>query len=185
MELIFFLGKTFLTFCLYVLILRLWMQKVRVNFYNPITQFIVKITQPIIGHVRRFIPSIGKVDTATWVLLYLFALLKVMFIVYFASLQSLFDSITFLFYALVAILHATGHLVFWLLFFRAILSWISRGNSVADEILYQLTEPLMAPIRRFIPPIGMIDVSFAIFAIALMFLNLFANNIFGLSWMIL
>lgn len=185
MELIFFLGKTFLTFCLYVLILRLWMQKVRVNFYNPITQFIVKITQPIIGHVRRFIPSIGKVDTATWVLLYLFALLKVRFIDYFASLQSLLGSITFLFYALVAILHAAGHLVFWLLFFRAILSWISRGNSVADEILYQLTEPLMVPIRRFIPPIGMIDVSFAIFAIALMFLNLFANNIFGLSWMIL
>ncbi|MCX8579022.1 YggT family protein [Gilliamella sp. B2717] len=184
MELIYFLGKTVITFCLYVLILRLWMQQVRINFHNPITQFIVKVTQPIIGPLRRFIPSVGKFDYATWLLLYLVALIKILFIFSFIPINLPFN-VDYLWFALVAILHAMGYLLFWLLLFRAVLSWISRGQSVPDEILYQLTEPLMAPIRRFIPPIGMIDVTFAIVAVVLMFMNYFATKIFGALWIIL
>ena len=56
--------------------------------------------------------------------------------------------------------------------YRAILSWFSRGQFYTDELLAQLTEPLIAPIRRIIPPLGMIDISFMIFVFILMFLNL-------------
>lgn len=178
-----FLGRAVLTICLYVVILRLWMQQARVNFYNPFTQFIVRITQPVIGPLRRLIPSIGRIDTATWLVFYLIALLKVMFIYRFEGIDAPIWSPYYLLFALAAMVHAFGHLLFWLLFFRAILSWISRGQSVADELLAQLTEPLVAPIRRVIPPIGMIDLSFMVVVFILMFLNLLAIDFLGNLWL--
>ena len=182
---ILFLGKTVLTFCLYVLILRLWMQRVRVNFYNPFTQFIVKITQPIIGPLRKVIPSIGRIDTSTWILLYLFAVIKIIFVLYFNLTNTPIFSIEYLLYAVAAIVHDAGNLLFWLLLFRAILSWVSRGQSGADELLAQLTEPFIAPIRRIVPPLGIIDISFMIFVFILMFLNMLAFDIVGYLWILL
>ncbi|WP_085246681.1 YggT family protein [Gilliamella mensalis] len=182
---LYFLGNTVLTICLYVLILRLWMQKVRVNFYNPFTQFIVRITQPLIVPLRKVIPSIGRIDTATWLLLYLFALIKIIFILYYKTANTPVGFAEYFLLAIAAMAHAFGHLLFWLLLFRAILSWVSRGQSNADELLSQLTEPLIAPIRRIVPPIGMIDISFMIFVFILMFLNMFAIDIFGYLWLLL
>lgn len=180
-----FLGRAVLTVCLYVIILRLWMQSVRVNFHNPFTQFIVRISQPIIGPLRKVIPSIGRVDSATWLIFYLVALVKIIFILHFAMINAPVWSPEYLAYAVAAMIHAFGHLLFWLLLFRAILSWVSRGQSVADELLAELTEPFIAPIRRIVPPIGMIDISFMIFIFILMFLNLFAIDIVGSIWLIL
>ncbi|NUF49896.1 YggT family protein [Gilliamella sp. ESL0250] len=182
---LYFLGKTILTLCLYILILRLWMQTARVNFYNPFTQFIVKITQPIISPLRKVIPSIKRMDTATWVLLYFVAVMKIVFIYYYGMMNKPIWSYEYLLYAIAAIVHAFGYLLFWLLLFRAISSWVSRGQSGADELLAQLTEPLISPIRRIVPPIGMIDISFMIFVFILMFLNMFAIDIVGYLWLIL
>ncbi len=181
---LFFLGKTILTVCLYVTILRLWMQRTRVNFYNPFTQFIVKITQPVIGPLRKVVPSIGRIDTASCALLYLAALIKVIFIFCYGFREPIwrFD---YLLFAFIAIANAVGYLLFWLLLFRAILSWVSRGQSTADELLSQLTEPLVAPIRRIVPPLGMIDISFMIIVFVLVFLNMLASEIFGIIWVIM
>lgn len=180
-----FLGRAIFTISLYVLILRLWMQLARVNFHNPFTQFIVRITQPIIGPMRRVIPSIRRIDTATWLLFYGVALLKIIFIFRFQLLDAPLFTLYYLLFALAAMVHAVGHLIFWLLLFRAILSWVSRGQSVTDELLAQLTEPLIAPIRRIIPPIGVIDISFMIFVFILMFLNLLAIDLLGNLWLML
>ncbi|KDN10105.1 MAG: YggT family protein [Gilliamella sp.] len=182
---LYFLGNTILTVCLYVLILRLWMQRVRVNFYNPFTQFIVRITQPVIGPLRKVIPSIKQIDTATWVLLYFVAVIKIIFISYYGMINESIWTSKYLLYAIAVIAHAFGHLLFWLLLFRAILSWVSRGQSNADELLAQLTEPLIAPIRRIVPPLGMIDISFMIFVFILMFLNMLAVDVFGYLWIVL
>ncbi|MDF7667535.1 YggT family protein [Orbaceae bacterium ESL0727] len=184
---LFFLGKTLLTVCLYIVILRLWMQRVRVNYYNPFTQLIVRITQPIIGPLRRVIPSIGRFDTATWLVLYLIALLKIIFIFSLGTTAPIWN-VDYLLIALLAIVQAVGTLLFWLLLFRAILSWImalSQRPSYADDLLAQLTEPLIAPIRRIIPPIGMIDLSFMVVVFILFFLNMLASEVFGLLWIIL
>ena len=64
----YFLVDTLFNLYLMVVILRLWLQFVRADFYNPFSQFVVKATQPIIGPLRRIIPSLGKFDTATFVL---------------------------------------------------------------------------------------------------------------------
>lgn len=178
---LFYIVNTLLMLCLYLVILRVWMQYTRVNYYNPCTQFVIKLTQPVIGPLRKLIPSIGRFDTATFVVLYVLALIKFLAILYFATNASYFH-FSYLFYALLVIVHAFGHLIFWILLARAIFSWVSRGQSVVEEVLYQLSEPLIAPIRRIVPPIGNIDLSFMIFVFALIVLNLILMAVFVPWW---
>lgn len=175
MSTVYFIVSTLLTLSIYLVILRLWMQYTRVNYYNPCTQFVIKLTQPIIGPLRKILPAIGRIDTATVSVLYLLALVKFIFAMGFISQMSnqySFD-LRSLMGAFLIILHDFGYLIFWILLIRAILSWVSRGRSDLEEILAQLSEPLIAPIRRFVPPIGSIDLSFMIFV----FVLILANNI--------
>lgn len=181
---LFFIVNTALTLCIYAIILRAWMQYTQVSFYNPFTQFIIKSTQPIVGPLRKVLPPIGSLDTATLLIFYLVALLKFMFLIYARTNYPTFSGI-YLFCALLVMLYSIGNLIFWMLIVRAILSWVSRSYSPLEEILSQLTEPLISPIRRIIPPIGNIDISFMIFVFILMLLNMVAMNLFGQWWFIL
>ena len=70
--------------------------------------------------------------------------------------------------------------MFWVLLLRAILSWVSQGQSPIDYVLHQLTEPFLAPIRRVIPPLGGLDLSVLIAIIALQFLQLLLQDTFRL-----
>ncbi|QIQ21330.1 YggT family protein [Zophobihabitans entericus] len=181
---IFYIVNTILTVGIYVFILRLWMQYARVNFYNPFTQFVLRITQPIVGPLRRIIPSIGRIDTSIVLVTYIIALIKVIFITTYALKWPVWNMM-YLFYGILAMFHALGHLIFWMLLVRAILSWINRGQSPVEDLLAQLTEPLIRPIRRIVPPFGSIDISFMIFVFALIALNLIATDLFGIVWMLL
>lgn len=71
-----FLAKTIIELYVMVLLLRIWMQWSRCDFYNPFSQFIVRITQPIIGPLRRVIPSLGPVDTASLLVAFILTTLK-------------------------------------------------------------------------------------------------------------
>lgn len=71
-----FLVSTLFDLYIMVVILRLWLQMARADFYNPFSQFIVKATQPIVAPLRRVIPSIGSVDMATLLFAYIFAFLS-------------------------------------------------------------------------------------------------------------
>lgn len=180
---LFYIVNTLINLCLYVILLRIWMQYARVNFYNPFTQFIIKFTHPIVGPLRKVLPSIGSIDTATFLILYIVALLKFIFLISFNTSYPTFSGI-YLFCALLVILYSVGTLIFWMLIVRAILSWISRAYSPLEEVLSQLTEPLITPIRKIIPPIGGIDISFMIFVFILMILNTVMMSIFGEWWLI-
>ncbi|WP_392565427.1 YggT family protein [Utexia brackfieldae] len=181
---IFYIINTLLTICLYIFMLRSWMQYARVNFYNPFTQFIVKITQPILGPLKKVLPYFKKFDSATFLVIYVIALIKVMFICAYGLKAPLFN-VQYLLFAVYAILHAIGHLIFWLLLVRAILSWISRGQSSAEDLLFQLTEPLVQSIRRIIPPLGNIDLSFMVVVFILFALNMLATDLFGFIWLLM
>lgn len=181
---IFYIVNTLLTICLYIFILRSWMQYARVNFYNPFTQFIIKITQPILGPLKKVLPYFSKLDSASLLVIYLIALIKIIFLCAYRFNYPVWD-IQYLIFAVYAVLHAIGHLIFWLLLIRAILSWISRGQSSAEDLLYQLTEPLVQPIRRIIPPLGNIDLSFMVVVFILYALNMLAADFFNPIWFFL
>lgn len=184
---LFFVVNTVLGLSVYLFIIRLWMQYTGVNFYNPLAQFVVKISQPIIGPLRKFIPSLGRFDTATFIVLFCVAALKLCATLYFTKFNIYlgYKYWQCFIYAPLVIIHSFGYLIFWLLFIRAILSWVSHGQSQLEVVLYQLTEPLITPIRRVIPPIGNIDISFMIFLFGLTFLNIVFSNLFGFWWEIL
>ena len=66
-----FLLRTAFDLIASALFLRFWMQWARVPFHNAFAQFVVKITQPVVGPLRRIIPSLGPVDSASLLLAFL------------------------------------------------------------------------------------------------------------------
>ncbi|AXB32441.1 MULTISPECIES: YggT family protein [Vibrio harveyi group] len=168
-----FLISTVLELYIMVVILRIWLQAARADFYNPFSQFIVKATQPVVGPLRRVIPSIGSIDLATVLFAYSLLVLKFALIAFISPGEAF--SLTLeghLLVALFGILKITGKVVFYVLIIRAILSWVSQGRSPIEYVFHQLTEPMLAPIRRIIPAMGGFDFSILILFILLNFLNL-------------
>ncbi|XKM12749.1 YggT family protein [Orbaceae bacterium ac157xtp] len=179
---LFYLINSALNIYLYILILRLWMHYKQVNYYNPITQFVVKVTQPLVSPLRKILPVIRRIDTATCLLIYLVALIKFIYMISNLPIDLPTFNYSYLLYTFYLIIYTLGHLIFWLLLARAILSWISRGYSALEEVLAQLTEPLIYPIRRIIPPIGGLDLSFMVFVFILILLNGFAAQVLNPWW---
>ena len=116
------------------------LQAARADFYNPFSQFIVKATQPVIGPLRRIIPSVGNIDLATVLFAYVLCVLKFVVLILIASNGSVSFSADFLFLGLLSLIKAAGGLLFWVLLIRAILSWVSQGRSPIEYVFHQLTE---------------------------------------------
>jgi YggT family protein len=166
-----FLINTLFDLYLMVVLLRLWLQLAKADFYNPFSQFIVKATHPIIGPMRRLLPSFGSLDTATLVLALLIGMLKIFVLNMVMGGGELYFIGLFLTGALV-VLKEIFSLMFWVLIIRALLSWVSQGYNPIEGVLHQLTEPLLAPIRRIIPPLGGLDLSVLVALIALQFIQI-------------
>lgn len=165
-----FLISTLFDLYLMVVILRLWLPLARADLYNPFSQFIVKATHPLIAPMRRVIPSIGRFDTASFVLALLVVIVKVLLLSLIAG--GAIDIVLFFVFALVTVIKQTGILLFWMLIIRAILSWFNQGYNPIVMIMGQLTEPILAPVRRIIPPIGGLDLSVMLVIIGMNFINM-------------
>ena len=165
-----FLISTLFDLYLMVVILRLWLPLARADFYNPFSQFIVKATHPHNAPMRRVIPSIGRFDTASFVLALLVVIVKVLLLSLIAG--GAIDIVLFFVFALVTVIKQTGILLFWMLIIRAILSWFNQGYNPIVMIMGQLTEPILAPVRRIIPPIGGLDLSVMLVIIGMNFINM-------------
>jgi YggT family protein len=170
----YFLISTLFNLYLMVVLLRLWLQFVKADFYNPLSQVVVKATQPVVGPLRRVVPSLGPFDTATFVFALIVSALKVTTIslVFSGSLNPLAIVIASLF----DVIRESLSLVFWILILRAILSWVSQGNSPIEYVLSQLTEPFLRPIRNILPPMGGLDLSVLVAIIALQFLRILVGD---------
>ena len=165
---------------LLIVILRIWLQMARADFYNPFSQFVVKATNPVLVPLRRVIPGLGGLDLASIVFALIIACLKFVIL-----LQLNGGQLDFTYLPLVAallVLKKAGVALFWVMIIRAILSWVSQGRHPIEYIMAQLTEPLLAPIRRFIPAMGGLDLSMIVAFVALSFLNLLMGDIFGQLW---
>lgn len=174
-----FLISTLFGLYLMVVLLRLWLQLAQADFYNPFSQFIVKATHPIVAPMRRILPSIGRLDTATLVLALLVAALKVFTVALVAYGVVIANPLVLLIQAFITVLKEGFMLVFYVLIIRAILSWVSQGRNPLELVFHQLTEPFLAPIRRVLPPMGGLDLSVMVAIIGLMFLQKLMGDIIG------
>lgn len=147
-------------FGLYILavMLRFLLAAVRADFYNPISQFLVKVTNPPLRPLRRLLPAIGRLDTSSLVLMLVLQLLSLLLI---AMLRDGGISIGAL--LLLAVAELIGLFLNVLLFsilIQVIISWVNPGTyNPAISLLYSVTEPVLGPCRRLIPPISGLDLS--------------------------
>jgi len=163
-----FLVDTLTSLYIFALMLRFLFQWVEADFYNPISRFLVKITHPLLRPLRRLIPSIGRVDTASVVLMLGFQALDIFLV---ASLQQL--NVSFPGLLLAAgwrLLDLLYDIYFYSILITVILSWFApRGYNPAVALLFALTEPLLRLFRRILPPMGGVDLSPLLALIALQF----------------
>ncbi len=179
-----FLLKTVLDLYVIVLLLRIWMQWTQIDFYNPFSQFIVKITQPVITPIRRIIPFWGQLDMASLLLSFLILTIKYPLLLLIQGGTISLNAYNFLF-GFISLGKSIGYLIFWSIMIRVMLSWISQVHSEIDYVIYQLTEPLIAPIRRMIPTIGGIDFSAMVIILSLYILNYLGIDLFSELWFLL
>lgn len=170
----YFLINTVFDLYLMVVLLRLWLQFAKADFYNPFSQFVVKATHPIVGPLRRIIPSVGRLDTATLVLAIAISALKLFVLGLLAG--GTYNAVGLLIGALLVVLKEAFSLIFWVLIIRAILSWVNQGYNPVAMVMEQLTEPFLAPIRKVIPPAGGFDWSILVAIIALQFFQLLMQD---------
>jgi YggT family protein len=159
MSAVIYIVDTLMSLALFVVLARLLLQLTRADFRNPISQAIVQLTNPLIVPLRRVLPPIGKLDTASVVAVLLVAALQV------AVLSALHgagwpDPLTWLDALALAIAHTLlwtycyAILIYWLLSFIA-----PGGYSPLQSVLTSLCEPVLKPVRRIIPAVAGLDLS--------------------------
>lgn len=173
-----FLVGTIFDLYLMVVLLRLWLQLAQADFYNPFSQFVVKATHPIVAPLRKVFPSFGRIDTATLVLAVLVAGLKIVALNLLIG-NSNFNPISLVLGAMLITLKEAFTLVMWVLILRAIMSWVSQGHNPMQMVLGQLTEPMLAPIRKRLPEMGGLDLSVMVVILGLIFLQKLMGDLFG------
>lgn len=154
-----FLIDTLFTLYIAIVALRLIMQWADWEYHNPLVQFIIKVTQLPVKFLRRFIPPIGRWDTATIVLLVALSFIKLLFI---SFLQPNALNLTLLFAWLLADIFKLFITLFSAsLIIQVILSWIVPANSYnpISPLVSSMNRPLLKPIRRLLPAMGGIDLS--------------------------
>ena len=159
---------------LMLLVLRVWLQLVRADFYNPLSQFIVKVTNPLVIPLRRVIPGFGGVDVSTLLLAFAVATLK--FIVLPLLNGGELNILSALYLGLIYLIKQTGILLFMLMLVMALMSWVVQGYNPTQAIFHQLTEPFLKPIRRIVPSIGGLDLSVLIAFLLLNVVNIFLSG---------
>ena len=162
---------------LYILamMLRFLLQWVRADFYNPVSQFLVKITQPALGPLRRVIPGWGGVDLAAVALM---IILQMLLLAAILALRGLAAPLGFLFFEAVAeLVRLLLNVFLFAIIIQVILSWVNPDpyNPIV-RALRSLTEPVFDKVRRLIPfvMIGGLDLSPIAVLLGIKFVQIFA-----------
>lgn len=157
-----FLLDSLAGFMTVLLLLRFFMQAFRVSFANPLGAFVVPLTNWLVKPLRRIVPSVFGLDLASLLPAYL---LQVLLLAALIGLRGgLYLNVPemligFLFgQALLATLRLSVYLMIGALIVQAVLSWVNPYSPLGQPVS-QFTRPLLDPLRRFIPPLGMIDLT--------------------------
>jgi YggT family protein len=166
-----YLVGTIIDLYIAAVLIRLLLQWVRADFYNPVCQFLVKVTDPVIVPLRRVIPSIRRLDTASVLLIIALEIFSVWIASRISSQPLNFEQIVL--FSLMKLAATLLMTYFFLIIASVILSWVgARMRHPVVPLVYQLTEPLLRPFRKIIPSIAGIDLSPLFALIAIRFLLL-------------
>lgn len=178
-----------MVFNLYAMLLgvRFIMQVFRADYYNPLAQFVVKVTDPVLRPVRKIIPSFKTYDTSSLLLTFLVLFIKLVLLKLlqtdvlpvagkgiYADGQS-YGSLFFI--AIVDVVHLLFNVFIFAMIIQAVLSWFPNpGTDSIRNLLSGITEPVLRPIRKYVPPISGFDFSVLIGIIGLFFLQILVTG---------
>lgn len=154
---------------LIAVMLRVVLQAVRADFYNPICQFLVRVTNPALKPLRRFVPGFMGIDMAGVILLLAVQTLELLLISWITGPPLHFPGILLL--AVAELLRLLAYLYIFSIVIFALLSWVNPdpANPVVP-LLWRITNPILMPARQLLPSMGGIDISPMLVIILLLFL---------------
>lgn len=152
-----FLISTLFDLYLTVLVVRLILAWVKADYFNPVTRLIVQITNPVVIPLRKYIPTYSDVECSTLVLILVLEMIKYIIIsLFFTGIPSISVLIIFSIRNAISLLLKT---FFYAILINVILSWVQPGYSPLGQVTSQLSDPIMRPLRRVIPPVGGFDIT--------------------------
>ena len=160
-------------FDLYILVilLRLLLQWVRADFYNPVSQFIVKVTQPVIVPVRRFVPGWAGIDLATVIILCSLIVAETAILSLILNLPVSLGGLLVISFAI--LLSKLWWIIFICIIIQVIMSWVNpSGYNPALSLVNSITAPVLRPAQRMLPPIGGFDLSPILVLLALQLIDI-------------
>jgi YggT family protein len=154
-----------------VVMLRFLLQLVRADFYNPLSQFVVKVTSPLLRPLRKVIPGLGGLDLSSLLLAWLVKSVELLLIYLVSGFGLLVVQALVL--AIPELLALTINIFLFSILILVVLSWISPvGHNPAVSLLSDLTAPIMEPVRRRMPPMGGLDLSPMVVMVGLILLKM-------------
>lgn len=159
-----FIIRTLVDLYIITFLLRIIMQWIRADYRNPLTQFILRVTNPLVVPLRRVTPAVGNLDTASLVVVLVLELIvTIVLVTVTCAGEPMFVQVIAL--TILRTIYLVLRVYLFVILIYVLLSWISPGtyNPVAG-LLASISEPILKPLRRIIPPIGGLDLS-ALFAL--------------------
>ena len=159
-EALIYIIQTLGSMYLLIVLLRFILQLVRADFYNPLSQFIVRATQPLLRPMRRVIPSLAGLDMSSLLLAILIQLLLMIVTLTLMGFGVGDYLLQLLIWSIISITSLFLKVFFFALIISVILSWVApHSHNPAALLVNQLCEPLLAPFRRLLPNLGGLDIS--------------------------
>jgi YggT family protein len=154
-----FLVQTLGGICSSIVLLRLLLQWSRADYYNPIVQALIRITQPAVRPLQVLLPNIGHINLASLGLALLIQLLIIVAVLFLYGLI-LPSILTLLAWTVLGLASQILDIYFFAILVTIILGWLAPHSVHPGSVLLgQLTEPVMAPVRRLLPMLGGLDFS--------------------------
>ncbi len=172
-----YLIQTLGSLYLVIVLMRFILQLVKADFYNPISQFIVRATKPLLMPLRRVIPGFGGIDFASLILALIVQVILMAVIIKLMG-YALPNVLQLLVWSLIAVTALFLKVFFFALIISVILSWVApQSSNPAAILVQQLCEPVLTPIRAILPSMGGLDLSpiFAFIALRLIDMLVIAN----------
>ncbi len=156
---ILFLVQVIFNIYMITLLVRILLESARVNYYNPVIQFLLTITNPTVKPVGKFISYYKNINSAAIIVLFITGIVKLSIIVWLKA-NVLANPIGLAVWTSGELINLLINIYFYAILFGAILSWIApHTQNPAVDIIARLTDPVLQPFRKIIPPIANIDIS--------------------------
>lgn len=155
-----------------IILLRFFLQYFRADFYNPLSQFVVKATDPLVKPIRKIVPGFGGIDLSTLILAWLFAILSYVLVATLSGQANYIELSGVAIFPLISVIQNALTLYMFLIIIRAIASWVSpAGYNPVLMVIGQLTEPLISKARKIIPATPGFDLAPMLVLVILYFIN--------------